>query len=284
VESAVNEGLALYLEEHPDDARKILEKCILASKAREAARKARDLIIRKSGLESGTLPGKLADCSEKDPAQCELYLVEGDSAGGSAKQGRNRRFQAILPLRGKILNVEKAAPDKMLANEEIRTMITAIGAGLDEEFNTERIRYHKVILMTDADVDGSHIRTLLLTFFYRHMAKLIAAGHLYIAQPPLYRIKSGSNLKWVYSEQEKDAAVKELGGKKVDLQRYKGLGEMTAEQLWETTMNPATRTVLAVNVEDATKADEVFHILMGDEVPPRKAFIQTHARSATLDV
>jgi DNA gyrase subunit B len=284
VESAVNEGLALYLEEHPDDARKILEKCILASKAREAARKARDLIIRKSGLESGTLPGKLADCSEKDPAQCELYLVEGDSAGGSAKQGRNRRFQAILPLRGKILNVEKAAPDKMLANEEIRTMITAIGAGLDEEFNTERIRYHKVILMTDADVDGSHIRTLLLTFFYRHMAKLIAAGHLYIAQPPLYRIKSGSNLKWVYSEQEKDAAVKELGGKKVDLQRYKGLGEMTAEQLWETTMNPATRTVLAVKVEDATKADEVFHILMGDEVPPRKTFIQTHARSATLDV
>jgi DNA gyrase subunit B len=284
VESAVNEGLALYLEEHPDDARKILEKCILASKAREAARKARDLIIRKSGLESGTLPGKLADCSEKDPAQCELYLVEGDSAGGSAKQGRNRRFQAILPLRGKILNVEKAAPDKMLANEEIRTMITAIGAGLDEDFNPERIRYHKVILMTDADVDGSHIRTLLLTFFYRHMSKLIQAGHLYIAQPPLYRIKSGSNLKWVYSEQEKDAAVKELGGKKVDLQRYKGLGEMTAEQLWETTMNPATRTVLAVKVEDATKADEVFHILMGDEVPPRKAFIQTHARSATIDV
>jgi DNA gyrase subunit B len=284
VESAVNEGLALYLEEHPDDARKILDKCVLASKAREAARKARDLIIRKSGLESGTLPGKLADCSEKDPAQCELYLVEGDSAGGSAKQGRNRRFQAILPLRGKILNVEKAAPDKMLANEEIRTIITAIGAGLDEDFNPERIRYHKVILMTDADVDGSHIRTLLLTFFFRHMSKLVNAGHLYIAQPPLYRIKTGSNFKWVYSEQEKDATLKELGGKKSELQRYKGLGEMTAEQLWETTMNPASRTILSVNVEDATKADEVFHILMGDEVPPRKAFIQTHAKSANLDI
>jgi DNA gyrase subunit B len=284
VESAVNEGLALFLEEHPDDAKKILEKCVLASKAREAARKARDLIIRKSGLDSGTLPGKLADCSEKDPAQCELYLVEGDSAGGSAKQGRNRRFQAILPLRGKILNVEKAPPDKMLANEEIRTIITAIGAGLDEEFDPERVRYHKVILMTDADVDGSHIRTLLLTFFYRHMSKLIQSGYLFIAQPPLYRIKSTGNLKWVYSEQEKDAYVKELGGKRVELQRYKGLGEMTAEQLWETTMNPASRTVLSVNVEDATKADEVFHILMGDEVPPRKAFIQTHAKSATLDV
>jgi DNA gyrase subunit B len=284
VESAVNEGLALFLEEHPDDARKIMEKCVMASRAREAARKARDLIIRKSGLDSGTLPGKLADCSEKDPAQCELYLVEGDSAGGSAKQGRNRRFQAILPLRGKILNVEKAPPDKMLANEEIRTIITAIGAGLDEEFDPEKVRYHKVILMTDADVDGSHIRTLLLTFFYRHMSKLIQSGYLYIAQPPLYRIKSTGNLKWVYSEQEKDAYVKELGGKRVELQRYKGLGEMTAEQLWETTMNPASRTVLSVKVEDVTKADEVFHILMGDEVPPRKAFIQTHARSATLDV
>jgi DNA gyrase subunit B len=284
VESAVNEGLALYLEEHPDDARKIMDKCVLASKAREAARKARDLIIRKSGLDYGTLPGKLADCSEKDPGQCELYLVEGDSAGGSAKQGRNRRFQAILPLRGKILNVEKAPPDKMLANEEIRTIITAIGAGLDEDFNPEKIRYHKVILMTDADVDGSHIRTLLLTFFFRHMSKLINTGHLYIAQPPLYRIKSSGNIKWVYSEQAKDAVLKEIGGKKAELQRYKGLGEMTAEQLWETTMNPATRTILAVNVEDPTKADEVFHILMGDEVPPRKAFIQTHAKSANLDI
>jgi DNA gyrase subunit B len=284
VESVVNEALALYLEEHPDDAKKIMEKCITASRAREAARKARDLIIRKSGLESGTLPGKLADCSEKDPQQCELYLVEGDSAGGSAKQGRNRRFQAILPLRGKILNVEKAAPDKMLANEEIRTIITAIGAGIDEDFNPERIRYNRVILMTDADVDGSHIRTLLLTFFFRHMTKLVNAGHLFIAQPPLYRIKTGSNFKWVYSEQEKDASMKELAGKKSELQRYKGLGEMTAEQLWETTMNPATRTILGVNVEDQNKADEVFHVLMGDEVPPRKSFIQTHAKSANLDI
>jgi DNA gyrase subunit B len=284
VESVVNEGLSLYLEEHPDDARKIMEKCITAARAREAARKARDLIIRKSGLDSGTLPGKLADCSEKDPGQCELYLVEGDSAGGSAKQGRNRRFQAILPLRGKILNVEKAPPDKMLANEEIRTIITAIGAGIDEDFDPEKIRYNRVILMTDADVDGSHIRTLLLTFFYRHMSKLINGGHLFIAQPPLYRIKNGSNLKWVYTEQEKDAALKELGNKKSEIQRYKGLGEMTAEQLWETTMNPATRTVLSVNVDDVAKADEVFHILMGDEVPPRKSFIQTHARSAKLDI
>jgi DNA gyrase subunit B len=284
VESVVNEGLALYLEEHPDDAKKIMDKCVTAARAREAARKARDLIIRKSGLEYGTLPGKLADCSEKDPEQCELYLVEGDSAGGSAKQGRNRRFQAILPLRGKILNVEKAPPDKMLANEEIRTIITAIGAGLDEDFDPARIRYNRVILMTDADVDGSHIRTLLLTFFFRHMSKLIANGHLFIAQPPLYRIKSGSNFKWVYTEQEKDEALKELVGKRTEIQRYKGLGEMTAEQLWETTMNPATRTILSVNVEDTTKADEVFHILMGDEVPPRKAFIQTHAKSANLDI
>jgi DNA gyrase subunit B len=284
VESVVNEGLALYLEEHPDDSRKIMEKCVTAARAREAARKARDLIIRKSGLESGTLPGKLADCSEKDPAQCELYLVEGDSAGGSAKQGRNRRFQAILPLRGKILNVEKAPPDKMLANEEIRTIITAIGAGIDDDFDPERIRYNRVILMTDADVDGSHIRTLLLTFFFRHMTRLINAGHLFIAQPPLYRIKSGGNFRWVYTEQEKEDVLKELGSKKAELQRYKGLGEMTAEQLWETTMNPATRTILSVSVEDATKADEIFHVLMGDEVPPRKSFIQTHAKSANLDI
>ena len=284
VESAVNEGLSLYLEEHPDDARKILDKCIMASKAREAARKARDLIIRKSGLDSGTLPGKLADCSERDPAQCELFLVEGDSAGGSAKQGRNRRFQAILPLRGKILNVEKAPPDKMLANNEIRTIVTAVGAGIDDDFDPNRLRYHRVIVMTDADVDGSHIRTLLLTFFFRHMSKLINAKHLYIAQPPLYRIKAGSEVKWVYSEQEKDEALKAHGSKKTELQRYKGLGEMTAEQLWETTMNPATRTILEVNVQDAAGADQVFQMLMGDEVPPRKSFIQAHAKSANLDV
>jgi DNA gyrase subunit B len=284
VESAVNEGLALYLEEHPDDARKILDKCITASKAREAARKARDLIIRKSGLDTGTLPGKLADCSERDPAQCELFLVEGDSAGGSAKQGRNRRFQAILPLRGKILNVEKAPPDKMLANNEIRTIVTAVGAGIDDDFDTNRLRYHRVIVMTDADVDGSHIRTLLLTFFFRHMGKLINAKHLYIAQPPLYRIKAGSDVKWVYSEQEKDETLKAHGSRKTEIQRYKGLGEMTAEQLWETTMNPATRTILEVNVQDAAGADQVFQMLMGDEVPPRKSFIQAHAKSANLDV
>ncbi|MCK4863195.1 MAG: DNA topoisomerase (ATP-hydrolyzing) subunit B [Dehalococcoidales bacterium] len=284
VESAVNEGLALYLEEHPDDAKKIIEKCVISSKAREAARKARDLIIRKSGLETGTLPGKLADCSERDPAQCELYLVEGDSAGGSAKQGRNRRFQAILPLRGKIINVEKAPPDKMLANNEIRTIITALGTSIDEEFDVSRLRYGKVILMTDADVDGSHIRTLLLTFFFRHMMELISAGHLFIAQPPLYRIKSSEGLKWVYSDQEKDEVLKNSTARKTEIQRYKGLGEMTAEQLWETTMDPNNRTILEVTLEDATKADEIFHILMGDEVPPRRAFIQAHAKYANLDI
>src|SRR4030042_333334 len=284
VESAVNEGLALYLEEHPDDAKKIIEKCVTSARAREAARKARDLIIRKSGLDSGTLPGLLADCSERDPAQCELYLGEGPSAGGSAKQGRNRRFQAILPLRGKILNVEKAAPDKMLANAEIRTIITAIGAGLDEDFDTERVRYHQVILMSDADVDGSHIRPLLLTFFFRHMTKLINAKYLYIAQPPLYRIKTSEGVKWVYTEQEKDETLKKSTSKKNELKRYKGLGEMTAEQLWETTMNPANRTLLEVSIEDAAKADETFQMLMGGEVPPRKAFIQAHARYANLDI
>jgi DNA gyrase subunit B len=284
VESAVNEDLTLYLEEHPDDAKKIIEKCLTAAKAREAARKARDLIIRKSGLETGTLPGKLADCSERDPEQCELYLVEGDSAGGSAKQGRNRRFQAILPLRGKILNVEKAPPDKMLANAEIRTIVTALGAGIDDEFNPARLRYNRVILMTDADVDGSHIRTLLLTFFFRHMMELISQSHLYIAQPPLYRIKTGDGLKWVYSEQEKEEVLHNSTSKKTEVQRYKGLGEMTPEQLWETTMNPATRTILEVNIEDATKADEIFQMLMGGEVPPRKQFIQAHAKKANLDI
>jgi DNA gyrase subunit B len=284
VESAVNEGLALYLEEHPDDAKKIIDKCVTSARAREAARKARDLIIRKSGLDSGTLPGKLADCSERDPQQCELYLVEGDSAGGSAKQGRNRRFQAILPLRGKILNVEKAPPDKMLANAEIRTIITAIGAGIDDDFDTERIRYHKVILMSDADVDGSHIRTLLLTFFFRHMTKLINNKNLYIAQPPLYRIKTSDGVNWVYSDQEKDEMLKKSTSKKNEIQRYKGLGEMTAEQLWETTMNPANRTLLEVSIQDAAKADETFDMLMGGEVPPRKAFIQAHAKYAKLDI
>ncbi len=284
VESAVNEGLTLYLEEHPDEAKKIIEKCVISSKAREAARKARDLIIRKSGLETGTLPGTLADCSEKDPEQCELFLVEGPSAGGSAKQGRNRRFQAILPLRGKILNVEKAPPDKMLANNEIRTIVTALGTSIDDEFDPTRLRYNRIILMTDADVDGSHIRTLLLTFFFRHMMELISQRHLYIAQPPLYRIKSSDGLKWVYSEQEKEEVLQNSTSRKTEIQRYKGLGEMTAEQLWETTMDPNTRTILEVNIEDATRADEVFQMLMGGEVPPRKAFIQAHAKTANLDI
>ena len=284
VESAVNDGLSLYLEEHPDDAKKIIEKCVTSARAREAARKARDLIIRKSGLDSGTLPGILADCSERDPQQCELFLVEGPSAGGSAKEGRNRRFQAILPLRGKILNVEKAPPDKMLANAEIRTMITAIGAGIDEDFDPERIRYHKIILMSDADVDGAHIRTLLLTFFFRHMRKLINAGYLFIAQPPLYRIKSSDGVKWVYTEQEKDETLKASTARKNEIQRYKGLGEMSAEQLWDTTMDPANRTLLNVSIDDAAKADETFQMLMGDEVPPRKSFIQAHAKYATLDI
>ncbi len=286
VESAVGEGLALYLEEHPDEAKRIIDKCLTAAKAREAARKARDLIIRKSSLDTGTLPGKLADCSEKEPSLCELYLVEGDSAGGSAKQGRNRRFQAILPLRGKILNVEKAPPDKMLAHEEIRAIITALGTSIDDEFDASKLRYHRVILMTDADVDGSHIRTLLLTFFFRHMMELITQGYLYIAQPPLYRAKSSKVEHWVYSEQENEAVLRQLKeARKVEVQRYKGLGEMSAEQLWETTMNPATRTLLTVNIEDPVKADHIFHVLMGDEVPPRKAFIQAHATSVkNLDI
>jgi len=286
VESAVSDGLALYLEEHPNEAKRIIDKCLTAAKAREAARKARDLIIRKSSLDTGTLPGKLADCSEKDPSLCELYLVEGPSAGGSAKEGRNRRFQAILPLRGKILNVEKAPSDKMLAHEEIRAIITALGAGIDDDFDPARLRYHRVILMTDADVDGAHIRTLLLTFFFRHMVELINLEHLFIAQPPLYRIKSNKTERWAYSEPEKDAVLAELkGAKKVNVQRYKGLGEMSAEQLWETTMNPATRTLLSVTLEDAAKADHTFHILMGSEVPPRKAFIQAHAKSVkNLDI
>ena len=286
VESVVGEGLSLYLEEHPDDAKRILDKCLTSAKAREAARKARDLIIRKSSLDTGTLPGKLADCSEKEPSLRELYLVEGDSAGGSAKQGRNRRFQAILPLRGKILNVEKASSDKMLSHTEIRAIITALGAGIDTEFDLSKLRYHQLILMTDADVDGSHIRTLLLTFFFRHMVELINQGHLFIAQPPLYRIKASKQEHWVYSEQEKEEVLRSLkGAKKVEVQRYKGLGEMSAEQLWETTMNPATRTLLTVNIDDAARADSIFSILMGGEVQPRKAFIQAHARSVrNLDI
>ncbi|HEY3118868.1 MAG TPA: DNA topoisomerase (ATP-hydrolyzing) subunit B [Chloroflexota bacterium] len=288
VEGAVGEGLARYLEENPSDARRIFEKCLTAARAREAARKARDLVIRKSAMEGMTLPGKLADCSDREPEHCELYVVEGDSAGGSAKQGRDRRFQAILPIKGKILNVERAREDKMLGNEEIRALITALGVGIGDRFDLSKLRYHRIILMADADVDGSHIRTLLLTFFFRHMEEVVSAGHLYIAQPPLYRVSSGRDFKWCYSDQEKDTYVAEMQKKKnqnVGIQRYKGLGEMNPEQLWETTMNPATRTVLRVDVEDSVAADGVFDMLMGEQVPPRKHFIQTHARSVrNLDV
>jgi DNA gyrase subunit B len=285
VESAVASSLSLYLEQHPNEARAIIDKCLTAARAREAARKARDLVLKKTGFETSTLPGKLAECSEKEPARCEIYLVEGDSAGGSAKQGRDRRFQAILPLRGKILNVEKAAKDKILEHAELRAIVTALKASADEQFDTSRLRYHRIIIMTDADVDGSHIRTLLLTFFYRHMTELVNQGYLYIAQPPLYRLKSGKQEFWLYSDQEKDERLKGLKGDKAEIQRYKGLGEMTPQQLWETTMNPATRTLLKVQAEDAIAADAAFRMLMGDEVLPRKRFIQAHAQSVrNLDI
>jgi DNA gyrase subunit B len=286
VESVVAEALIFWLEEHPSESRRIIDKCLTASRAREAARKARDLVQKKSLLESTNLPGKLTDCSEKDPELCELYLVEGESAGGSAKQGRDRRFQAILPMRGKILNVEKARPDKMLAHEEIRALVTALGVGMGEMLDMSKLRYWRVFIMTDADVDGAHIRTLLLTFFFRFMEPLIADGHLYVAQPPLYRIKKGKKQHWVFSDAEKDAVLKKMGdGRGTDIQRYKGLGEMNPEQLWETTMNPETRTILQVSVEDAVKADEIFTTLMGDEVPPRKSFILSHAQTVrNLDV
>ena len=285
VESIVGEGLSMHFDEHPDDLKRIIDKCLLAARAREAARKARDLIIKKGNL-FGTLPGKLSDCTERNPANCELYLVEGESAGGSAKQGRNRRFQAILPLRGKILNVEKAPLDKMLSHTEIRAIVTALGTGIGAETDLTRLRYHRAILMTDADVDGSHIRTLLLTFFFRHLPELINNGHLFIAQPPLFRIKHQKTEHWVYSETEREEVISSLkDAKNIDIQRYKGLGEMTAEQLWKTTMNPETRTLLTVSVEDAAKADQIFNTLMGAEVLPRKNFIQAHARSVqNLDI
>ncbi len=284
VDSIVSTNLGIFLDENPQSARIIIEKSASAAKAREAARKARELARRKSFLDGGSLPGKLADCSEKDPAKSEIYLVEGDSAGGSAKQGRDRKFQAVLPLRGKILNVEKARINKVVSNEEIITMITAIGAGIGEEFNIDKARYHKVIIMCDADVDGNHIRTLLLTFFFRHMKGLIDAGYLYIAQPPLYHVSKGKTGKYVYSEQEKDKLLEELG-KDCKIQRYKGLGEMNPIQLWDTTMRPDTRTTKRVTVEDVIKADEIFSILMGDDVGPRKLFIQENAKAViNLDV
>ena len=286
VESAVAEAVQYYLEDHPQDARRIIEKCLTAQRAREAARKARDLIIRKNAMEGGGLPGKLADCSEKNPEFCELYLVEGDSAGGTAKMGRDRRTQAVLPLWGKILNVEKARADKMLSHDAIRAMITAIGAGLDDDINLAKLRYHRIIIMTDADVDGSHIRTLLLTFFFRHMEQLISHGHLYIAQPPLYKIASGRQEHYAYSEGEREGILTQLNGRRnITIQRYKGLGEMNAEQLWETTMDPEERTLLQVSITDAAEADNVFSMLMGDVVAPRRNFIQTHALEVNnLDV
>jgi DNA gyrase subunit B len=283
VESIVADQLGLYLEQHPDEARQIVEKCLVSARAREAARKARELVFKKSSFETSTLPGKLADCSEKNPESCELYLVEGDSAGGSAKQGRDRRFQAILPLRGKILNVEKAPKDKILAHEEIRALATALRAGADG-LDLSKLRYHRIIIMTDADVDGAHIRTLLLTFFFRHMPELIEEGHLYIAQPPLYRVHSGKREMWVYTEQQKAAALTELGAR-AEVQRYKGLGEMSPEQLWSTTMNPESRTLLRVEIEDSAMADAAFQMLMGSDVEPRKNFIQDHAEAVeNLDV
>lgn len=285
VDSVVGEGLGTVLEENPSVARRILEKALTASRAREAARKARELTRRKSALESSTLPGKLADCSDRDPTISELYLVEGDSAGGSAKQGRDRRFQAILPLRGKILNVEKARLDKILANEEIRSMITAMGTGIGEEFDISKARYHKVILMSDADIDGAHIRTLLLTFFYRYMRPLIEKGYVFIAQPPLYRVKKGKIDNYVYNDAELEKLLARIGRNGITIQRYKGLGEMDATQLWETTMDPDTRTVLQVSLEDAIEADAIFSMLMGDRVEPRREFIQENARAVrNLDI
>ncbi len=304
VETIVGEKLSEYLEENPSVGKKIIDKCMRAAEAREASRKARDLVRRKNALDSMHLPGKLADCSINDPEHCEIYIVEGDSAGGSAKQGRDRRFQAILPIKGKILNVEKAKLNKILENQEIQTMVAALGAGIGEEFDATKSRYGKIILMTDADVDGSHIRTLLLTFFYRHMKELITSGKVYIAQPPLYKVKKGKEEHYAFDDEERDKVLKQLKKdmkakagieddgevdeegqpKGVTISRYKGLGEMNPEQLWSTTMNPETRTVLQVNVESAAAADKIFETLMGDAVEPRRAFIEKHAKYANLDI
>ena len=285
VEQVTYEGLTYYLEEHPQEARKIIEKCALSLRARVAARAARDTVIRKGALEGMTLPGKLADCSNKDAANSELYIVEGDSAGGSAKQGRDRKFQAILPLRGKILNVERARMDKMLSNEEIKNLIIAMGTSIGETLKMDKMRYGRIIIMTDADVDGAHIRTLLLTLFFRHFKEIVTGGHLFIAQPPLFLVQKGKSKEWAYNEKQKDDAVKKLGKDGVNVQRYKGLGEMNPEQLWDTTMNPENRVLLKVDVKDAERADEIFSMLMGDEVAPRKRFIQSHAKNVkNLDI
>ena len=287
VDSATSNALSAFLDEHPQQAAAILDKCIRASRAREAARKARDLSRRKSALDGFSLPGKLADCSEKDPSLSEIFLVEGDSAGGSAKQGRDRKRQAVLPLRGKILNVEKASQDRMLNSEEIKNMITAFGCGIGSEFNIEKLRYHKIIIMTDADVDGAHIRTLLLTFFFRYMRPLVEGGYVYAAQPPLFRDKKGKELRYTYSDAEQERTLEEMSslpGGKSEIQRYKGLGEMDFNQLWETTMDYNHRTLVQITVDDAAAADEIFTTLMGDKVPPRREFIRENAKYATLDI
>ncbi|PJA93924.1 MAG: DNA topoisomerase IV subunit B, partial [Candidatus Kerfeldbacteria bacterium CG_4_9_14_3_um_filter_45_8] len=316
VETVFGDQFAIFLEEHPQTAKEMLAKCLLAKMAREAARAARDTVLRKGALDGLTLPGKLADCSSRSADDSELYIVEGDSAGGSAKQGRNREFQAILPLRGKILNVERARLDRMLGNNEIKSLVIALGTNIGDQFDIEGLRYKRVIIMTDADVDGAHIRTLLLTLFYRYFPEIIRKGYLYVAQPPLYRLKKGSQVKYVFSDEEKDKALErmtqgavkavvpeadspvvdvdtpatagdqELGEKVagVTIQRYKGLGEMNPDQLWETTMDPEHRTLMQVTISDAAKADDIFDVLMGTDVPARKRFIQTHAKSATLDL
>jgi DNA gyrase subunit B len=285
VEAAVTEGIGQYLDENPSDGRRMIEKSLTAARAREAARKARDLVIRKGALEGMALPGKLADCQERDPAKSEVYLVEGDSAGGSAKQGRDRRFQAILPLRGKLLNVEKARLDRIVSSENLRPLVIALGAGIGDSLDLAKLRYHRIIIMTDADVDGAHIRTLLLTFFFRHMPQVIENGYLFIAQPPLFRVSTGKVTHYAQSEAERDAIVKKLATKNVTVQRFKGLGEMNADQLWDTTMNPETRTLLRAEVEDAAEADAIFTMLMGERVEPRKDFIKSEARKVqNLDV
>lgn len=284
VQTIVKEGLDTYFEEHPGEARKIVEKVLLAARARLAARAAKDAVLRKGALEGGTLPGTLADCQSKDPSESELYIVEGDSAGGSAKQGRDRKFQAILPLFGKVLNTERARIDQIVEFEKFKNLIIAVGAGIGDQFDLGKLRYHKVIIMADADVDGSHIKCLYLTFFYRHLKEIVEKGHVFIAMPPLYKIEHGKTAKYVYTDQERDSYLKTLNGTKANIQRYKGLGEMNAEELWETTMNPENRILKVVTVEDAAKASEVISMLMGDEVPPRKKFIQTHAKTATLDI
>jgi DNA gyrase subunit B len=288
VQAAVADSLMQYLEENPGDGRRIIDKCLTASRAREAARKARDLVIRKGALDGLSLPGKLADCQERDPARSELFIVEGDSAGGSAKQGRDRRFQAVLPLRGKVLNVEKARLDKIVASENVRPLIIALGAGIegiDDSFDLTKLRYHRIIIMTDADVDGAHIRTLLLTLFYRHMPQVIAAGYLYIAQPPLYRVSTGKVTKYAQSEKERDKIVKDFNVKNISVQRFKGLGEMNADQLWDTTMNPDTRVLVRAEIDDAGEADAIFTKLMGEKVEPRRDFIKAEARKVrNLDI